>query len=321
MHNLIRNLAAAWWLATLAANAACGQCVVGPDHGPTCPCNPYEDNNGPLLQGDPLLDNPLVAPLGWFGSLEADLAGTHIKNRLVNQVTVNGTTDMLHLPTAELDWTVSPRIEVGYRFGEGAGELLLAYKFLLTSGNATLPNFDTAGDAGNLHSRLNTNAWDLDYGSHEYGLLPCCDMKWRAGIRLASVFFDSMATSPLLEQRVANNFVGAGPHVGLDLRRCDKRSGLELFGRLENAFLIGQTAQSYEEVFSGGPGGASRLDQTLVVPWLGVAAGLGWTPPGNDHWHFAAGYAFETWWSLADVADARGQVTNQGIFLRCEIRY
>jgi len=292
---------------------------------PASQCNPYEDNNGPLLKGDPCLDSPSWAPPGWFFGLEMDIVGARLKNHLSSQVTVGAVTDTVHLPTAALDWTVSPRIEVGYRFAHGAGELLLAYQFLATSGTETQADFDAAGNPGNLHSRLNINAWDLDYACREYGLWPDCDMRWRAGVRLAGVFFDSLETSPLLEQRVANYYFGAGPHLGLDLRRFVKGTGLELIGRVETAFLIGQGNQSYDEVSStigAAPvGGASRVTDPLVVPWLGVQAGVGWVPPGYDQITISGGYSFQAWWGMADISGSRGDITAQGVFFRAEIRY
>jgi Legionella pneumophila major outer membrane protein precursor len=286
-----------------------------------CHCNPYEDNNGPLLKCNPCLDSPAWAPPGWFCALEADLVDPHIKNHLVGQVG----NDTIHLPTAQLDWTVSPRFEAGYRFAEGAGELLLSYKFLVSTGTETLANFDSAGDPGNLHSRLNINAWDIDYASREYCLWPWCDMKWRAGVRLAGVFFDSTATSPLLEQHESNYFFGAGPHIGLDLRRFVKGTGIQLIGRVESAFLVGESHQSFDETVSavGIPpvSGADRQTVELVAPWLGVQAGVGWTPPGLDQLTISAGYTFECWWDLADVSNSRGDITAQGVFFRAEFRY
>src|SRR5207302_1510805 len=144
-----------------------------------------------------------------------------------------------------------------------------AYKFLTTSGSMS-------DDESTLHSSLAINAWDLDYGSREYGLWPHCDMRWRAGIRVASLFFDSVETSPALEQRVANYFSGVGPHVGLDLRRFIMGTGFELIGRLETAFLIGEAHQSFGEAAIipgvGTLGAASRFTQQLVVPWLNIQA-------------------------------------------------
>jgi Legionella pneumophila major outer membrane protein precursor len=329
MHYNTRTLAAVFLLAVQAVQPAFGQeghnapqappptgRVIG---GP--PCNPYEDCNGPLLKGDCCLDSPSWAPPGWFFGVETDLVGSHIKNRLVNQVG----NDKVHLPTAELDWTVSPRFEVGYRFAQGAGELLLAYKFLVTTGTGTLPDFDAADNPANLHSRLDINVWDFDYGSREYSLWPCWDMKWRAGVRMAGVFFDSTATSQLLEQHVSNYFFGAGPHLGLDLRRFVAGTGLQFMARMETAFVIGQTMQTFEEAVSvpgvGSVAGANRFSETLIAPWLGVQAGVGWTPPGLEQLTVSAGYSFECWWDLADIGQSRGDITTQGVFFRAEIKY
>src|SRR5438270_10004503 len=96
-----------------------------PPPGPPDLSPPYQDRNGPLLRGDPWLDRPEAPPPGWFLGLELDVVGAHIKNRLQAPVTVDGTTiDPLHLPTADMDWTGAPRIELGYRFDQGWGEFL-----------------------------------------------------------------------------------------------------------------------------------------------------------------------------------------------------
>ena len=180
-----------------------------------CPhCNPYEDNNGPLLDCNPCLDSPSWVSPGWF-AVELDVVGSHIKNRLQGQVG----SDPIHLPTAELDWTVSPRIELGYHCARAKASCSWLTSSKPTRGVKNAGQLRPGRRSGELHSRLNINAWDIDYGSREYGLWPCCDMRWRAGVRLAGVFFDSTDNSPILEEREANYYFGAGPHIGLDLRR------------------------------------------------------------------------------------------------------
>jgi hypothetical protein len=292
--------------------------------GPQPPCNPWEDRNGPVLKGDEFLDDKGDSPPGWFGALEAGLVASHIRNHLTNQVSVAGGTDTVHLPTADLDWTVSPRFELGYRFAQAAGELLLAYRFLVTSGSQVLPGFDANGDPAALHSRLDMHAWDFDYGNWENALLPWCEMKWRIGARLATVFFDSTANSSLLEQHTSNYFIGAGPHIGLDLRHTVACSDFAVFGRVEGAFLVGRASQSFEEIVGAGPGsvgGATRAEQTTVAPWVGVQAGVEWAPLGAEHLRLSVGYTFEHWWNFGDVGDSHAEVITQGVFLRGEIRY
>ena len=40
---------------------------------------------------------------------------------------------------AQLDWTVSPRFELGYRLPSGFGELDVAFRFLMTQGSGSTP--------------------------------------------------------------------------------------------------------------------------------------------------------------------------------------
>jgi hypothetical protein len=219
----------------------------------------------------------------------------------------------------------------------------LAYKFLATSGTQKQAGFDTTSDLGQLfntiaqgtgssldpvtlHSRLDINAWDIDYGSREYSLWPCWDMRWRAGVRLAGVYFDSTEFNALLQQKESNYYFGVGPHVGLDLRRFIMGTEFQLIGRIESAFLIGQARQTFSEQVTAPGGGitfaeSSRSNQQLVVPWLNVQLGIGWTPHNYDHFTFSAGYTFEAWWNEADVGDSHGNITDQGVFLRAELRF
>jgi hypothetical protein len=303
-----------------------------PAHGPATPphaspaCAPYEDDNGPLLKGHPLLDAPSFAPPGWFGAVEVDVVGPHIKNRLISTFPVlPGGADHVHLPTASLDWTGAPRFDLGYRLAQGAGELLLSYRFLVTAGSETLPGFGPGGAAAALHSRLDVQVLDVDYGGREYSLLPRWDMKWLAGFRLGNVFFDSRAAGPLLLERTSNTYYGGGPHVRLDLWRHPGPAGLSLFGRLDLAYLLfGEVRQHFEEAVTGpgGPaGGELRETHNQPVPVVGVQAGVDWRVPGNPHLSFAAGYAFERWFLIGDVQQSHGELTLQGVFLRGEYSY
>src|SRR5207253_6549972 len=133
-------------------------------------------------------------------------------------------------------------------------------------------------------------------------LFPNWDMRWKAGVRLANVFFDSHAASDFLEQKTSNNFFGAGPHAGLELAREFPGTGISIFGRVEGAVLIGRIAQGFEEdvMLADGTilGGATRVTSTQAVPVLNVEAGLGWTPCWTPHARWSFGYQFEQWWSL-----------------------
>jgi hypothetical protein len=275
-----------------------------------------------VLKADSYLE-PRPNNLGWFASADLDFLGPHVNNQLTAPVTAGLRTDQVALPSAELHWTVSPRLELGYRFGQATGELLVSFRFLASTGSTTTPAFDDLGNSGALHSRLHMNVIDLDYAAQENSLLPGFDMKWRVGVRLASLFFDSDETSPLLEQHESNHFFGAGPHVVLDLWRplMNRRAGL--FCRVEGASVLGVVQQRFEETVTGVNGlpvsGLTRQSQIMPSFMLSVQAGVAWTP--NDTWRFSAGYSYEQWWDAALAASSRGDVRIQGIFLRGEWKY
>src|SRR5262249_38434217 len=144
---------------------------------------------------------------------------------------------------------VSPRFELGYRFAEGTGAFLMSYYFLTTRGSDVVTGFDPIGDAV-LSSNLYVHVFDFDYANYEYALGPLWDMRWKIGARISDVFFDSQIQGPFVEQRTTNFFLGAGPHVGLDLRRRIGGTGLALLGQVEAAGNIGRLTQGFEETFT-----------------------------------------------------------------------
>jgi hypothetical protein len=297
--------------------------------GATCglPGCPYEDCNGRLLKGDPLLDPPFGGALGWFGDVEVTVVGPHIKNRVTNAIDLGlgAGPQIIHLPTAELDWTAAPRFEAGYRFGQGFGEVLLSYRFLTTDGSATLAGFD--GDGALLHSRLNLNVADLDYGSREFSLGPQVDMKWRVGVRVANLFFDSRAVGPFLEERTSDSFIGAGPHAVLDLGwRSPDMPEFALYSRLEGAVGLGKIRENFEQTISafGVPlvGGALNTKEDQTVPMLHIQAGFSYTPDWADRQlRFVTGYDFESWWALGPRGNNHSAFTGNGVFVRAEFNY
>jgi hypothetical protein len=254
-----------------------------------------------------------------------NLVGVHISNGLTAPVALGGFVDTVQLPTAQLDWTGSPGLEIGYRFDQGLGEISLAYRSLVTEG---IENFiDADGNGVFLKSRLNMNVVDLDYASREYLPWQQFGLKWRAGVRFAGVYFDSRATGLFAEERTSNNFIGAGPRVGLDLawRPCTVPA-LSVFGKVDTSVLIGRTQQSFEEVLTADDlsqiGGATNQSGTQVVPVLHFQLGVGYTPTwGDDQVHFALGYDFDQWWQVGQVGGSKANLTANGFFLRAEFKF
>jgi len=242
----------------------------------------------------------------------------------VGPVRIGGFQDTVQLPAGPLDWTVSPRVELGYRFPQAFGEILVSYRSVVSEGDATLLGFDIAGDS-RLRTRLNLNALDLDYGQHECPLGPNWDMHWRIGARLAAVYYDERAVGPIARARTSNDVLGAGPHAGLELGRHVAATGLKVYGRVEGAALWGEQTQEFRESFTL-PGlsvsGANRQSKTVGVPVLDVQAGVSWAPWQDHPVRLAAGYEVGAWWYLGDNDfGARGQLNLQGFFLRGEWGY
>jgi hypothetical protein len=260
----------------------------------------------------------------------------HFKNRVFGSVPLGDFfTDTIHVPGASLDWTASPRVELGYRLWAGYGEFFVSYQSLVTDGSSNL-----APDAGNahLHSRLNINQVDFDY-AHYHALAPGWDLRWRVGVRFTAAYYDTQAlqsfsleagASGLDELRFANNFVGAGPHAGLEIwRQLDVVRGLAGYLNLWGAAPVGSQHQSFEETFTttgfvpGTVGGASRTSLTQALGIVGLEVGFAWTPAGTNALRFTLGYHVEEWYQLGrdERTGSIGALTEHGIFFRAQVNF
>jgi hypothetical protein len=292
-----------------------------PEFNPPPP-GPHE----PLPNHDALLDAPSAAP-GLFGAVELGILKPHVVGHLSGNVFFSdGSFDPIHLPNAPLDWTAAPRFELGYRMAEGCGEFALSYRTLSSEGHADLPNADLLADNPDalLKSRLSLDVFDFDYGGPEINIGRYIDLKWRIGVRLADVFFDSRAAGEVTEQRSSNHFIGAGPHAGLDVWYHFNQFGLGVFARVEGALPVGRVRQSFEETFAFNDGStfgsAANQSGTRVVPTVNAQIGLGWAPPGT-RLRLSAGYEYEQWWSLGHLGASRAGLFGQGAFFRTEFSF
>src|SRR5262249_39639997 len=134
------------------------------------------------------------------------------------------------LGAAGLDWTVSPRVEVGYRLPSGFGGFSVGYRGLATQG---VSRADEDAGLATTKSRVDLNQLDLDYSSNEISLWPHGDMTWRLGVRVGWSYFDTATTDPglaviggPLHERTSDFFVGAGPHASVELAHHLSWSGL-----------------------------------------------------------------------------------------------
>jgi hypothetical protein len=284
----------------------------------------------PFTGDDPLLE-PLVAPWGWFADAEVDVVKVHLKNRLVGNVTrTDGQTDTILATGADhLDWTAGPLFSLGYRIPDGFGEFLATYRGLATNGQRS-----EGGEQ--LRSRLDFNVVDFDYANRLDMLPSLWEMRWTVGVRLTVLYFDSrteLAVPDSLgggssDQRFSNHYLGAGPHVGLELLRRFGASGLALYSQLEGAYTWGHIGQTFSELVPTGTplgtvGGVAHDTITQGVGIVGVRSGLRWTPPAYPALQCYLGYQFE-YWSQAgrdDNTGSRGEFTENGFFLRADFHF
>jgi hypothetical protein len=277
----------------------------------------------PLPNHDALLDAP-TAPPGWFVAAEVSFLKPHVNNSLTGAVSFGSLgADTVQLPGARLDWVGAPRFELGYRFADDCGAVLVSYRTLSTDGRADLLNFDAQGD-GFLRSRLDMDVFDFDYATPTFSPARNVDVRARVGVRLADVFFDSQAVGQVLEQRVSNHFIGAGPHAGLDLWYHCAVPGLALFVRADGALPIGRVRQGFGEtiLFDDGSviGSAATQSATRAVPTLNAQIGVGWHPLGT-RLRLSAGYEFEYWWDLGHAGASRAELFDHGGFFRAEFNF
>jgi hypothetical protein len=299
-------------------------------YGMTLPttCGPCQDQNGSVLVGNPLLDGRPTGIPGLVFGAEVPVVVPHVTNQLFDTVTrASGASDVVQLPSAQTGGVVMPRFELGYRFGEGTGELLLSYRFLDDRATVftSLPQFGAAPVP--LSSRLSLNTWDADYGSWEPLTFLGVDMKWRVGVRFLLEFNDSQANNSALAQATSNDYFGVGPHAMVDFNRPINGTGFALFSRIESAFVFGHLQQNYSE--TDATGGAADFGTTTErilgqITSLELQVGLTWTPEWNKQFHVSVGYIFEHYWDLGTIATghaAREELDINGGFVRLEWNY
>jgi hypothetical protein len=305
---------------------------------PAAPLPPRPGEPQEYFTPDPLLDPPAWGPApGWFARTELGIVSPHVKNRLNFMVQIgNNSPDTVAIESAQLDWTVSPRFEVGHRLPAGFGEVSLAYRFLFTQGVDL--NVPAPDGLGHLKSRFNLNQIDLDYASWEFSLWPQCEMRWFFGARYVQIYFDSQllesfddanAGSGVSDRSDSNSYVGIGPHLGVDLEKKFEDYHLSFLTRFDWGTCIGRIKQSYYEASTtldanGLPlRGETHISSSQAVPSINLQVGAQWNPA--PPLHVFCGYGYEYWWNVgrlsaqgATLTPPRGEMSIQGFFLRAQ---
>jgi hypothetical protein len=308
--------------------------------------------------GGPLLERPEAAGPGFFSNVESSIVFPQFQNKLVGgQVTAAQTSgapisasidlppgagmpitgSVIRFTGPHFDPTVSPRIELGYRFPDGFGEVRVAYRFLGSIGSDTV----TVGELGPAaqHGTLDIHFVDLDYGTQEFSLGPDWEMRWAVGLRYADVYYSSQvgflnpvplvgdfgtAAFTRLTQTEIINSRYFGAHGVFELGRKLWVRNLTLFGRVEGTGVYGRVNQRFQETFVEAPGSTqTSVSNGSACPIVAGQMGLSWDIPNWNHSRVLLGYQYEAWWRIGRGNNdlSFGTLTDQGVFLRAEINF
>jgi hypothetical protein len=299
---------------------------------------------------DPNLENRGFS-LGWFAKAEVAAVFPTIHSGLNSNFAVPGVfPSTVNTPIAQPGLSAMPRVELAYRFGQGMGELVTSFRTLSAQGTGTDSTFDPAG-AGRITSRLNLNTLDIDYAATEFipvrfpKIIPLflipgwlgmrshpeydsnpapLTMRWMAGARLASVYFNSQgAGAVVLNDRIMNNFVGAGLHTSAEFTKAMPWKPLSIFAKFDASGILGDATQTFSETtLLGGTTTAAVRDITTGVPVFQFQGGMTWVPDWrNRRCRLSTGYQYEQWWYLGQTTGSTAGLTMQGMFFRGEWGY
>jgi hypothetical protein len=300
---------------------------------------------------DPILDPQWGQQPGWFSDVRLDVIHPHIFFGGMKQLvaTPAGHQVLVAPNAAPQNWTVAPRIEVGYRLPSGFGGFSFSDRFFNSSG--TSPFVGPAGST-TQSTRLGVNYSDWDYTSREYTpwSTPSANwqLEWRAGIRLAETWIDSRSTLPFAQaaagtgvfaQSASSYTVGAGPHFGVEVDRKVPESGLMFVLRADiaNTFTRERqlfTASTTNLSATGQPDLGQHTDNFWQqVPILNYQVGLGWQPPRFPNIKLYVGYVYEFWWQISSNSNfpnnnftlhtsaARASFDNQGVVFQAGVNW
>jgi hypothetical protein len=311
---------------------------------PAPPPPPPPPNLEQYFLHDPLLDPPVwgARKPGWFSDFQLGIIHPHFfGSQLRSAVTTTaGRTANVAIGSARLNWTVAPRLEVGYRLLSGFGEFSVSDRGFYTDGTGPF-----VGPAGSYTrtSHLGMNYTDIDYASWEFTPWTNWVMKWRVGVRTAFSWFDTTASQPfdvaaagsgLFAARTTNFQAGAGPHFGVQLDHRIADSGFSFVGKIDIADVFSRIRQKFSVATTtltpqGNPARGVALDRFWnEVPILNYQVGLGWQPPNYPNVRLFAGYLYEYWWQVGTNSNLEGTprgkfgfFDNQGVVLQGSVDF
>jgi hypothetical protein len=288
--------------------------------------------NTPILSQDL---NPPGQHLGWYADFEIGIMKPHLDTHLSTPAGFAGPTGgPITLGAAPLDWTGVPEFSVGYRFGQGSGELRLSYRLIGSTGTESLPIADSFGNPAQLHTTLNVQTLDFDYVSDEFlsggqdiSRLLFRDLRAGIGLRAAAAYFDTRADGfPITDTHISSAFGGVGPRMFVELHQDLGRPDFQFYTRLSASGVLGPILQQYDQTsVAGGAtnfGGFDTHNKNIGIGIFQVESGLSWEPEAfGRRFRFTAAYSWERWWNFGRTDGGDAELTLQGAVIRTEFRY
>lgn len=271
------------------------------------------DGCDPGLEGWSIF-GPGCAPTAWLVNLDLTFLKPHVKNQLAVNPGIPTFFDYDDLASSSLDWTVAPRIEVGYRLPEGQGAFLLGYRYLGSEG-------DTTSGGVAVRSRLNTSTFDFLYQTERIRPYGNWFFHARIGARILSAFYDTQNVDGALTQSASNNFFGGGIVGAFDLEYAfDSIPGLALYGNAEGAVVLGEVEQNFHGYLGGFSEHATQRG-TQAAQMMTFQAGVSYVPASLPNLRLRAGYQYEQWFNLGKLQNSNLELSGHGLFLRAEFVY
>lgn len=253
--------------------------------------------------------------------INVDFGGVlpNLTNQLQSTVTYqNGRVVNVNLPSATLDWAFQPHLELGYRLAGEQGGFAVSWRGFSSSGSSSEPINNLPA---NVNTEVSFNIGDLDYIAPMFQPFNKFDVFFRIGARIGGIYFSTTQENKFESFSETNYMFGGGPHFAIEThKRFERIPGFSHFAIVDGTVLIGQTSQN----FSATQGPFSATSSQFVIqsiPAVTFQTGFSYTPIRASNTKFSVGYQLEQWWNIANVNESKGQLGDNGFFLRCQVDF
>jgi hypothetical protein len=271
------------------------------------------DGNDPGLEGWSI-GGPGSYPTAWLVNFDLDIIKPQVKNQIAVTPGIPVVFNYDDLLSSSLDWTVAPRLEVGYRLPDGQGAFLFGYRYLASEGNETAPGID-------VRSRLSTSTFDFLYQTERVRPFDNWYFHARIGARILSSFYDTRNVDGALTQSASSTFFGGGILGAFDVEYAfDSIQGLALYGNAEGAVVLGEVEQNFHGHLGGFSESATQRG-TQAAQMIAFQAGLSYAPPQMPNLRLRAAYQYENWFNVGKLHNSNLEISGHSLLLRAEFVY